>query len=279
MSSKSSIKQYIVIPARYASSRLPGKPLALIDGVPMILHVVRRLATVPCAGVVVAVDDDRVAKVVRDAGFNAILTDVEHTSGSDRVLEAALELDLAEEDVVVNVQGDEPLIPAENVQALITHMASHARCEMATLCEPISTSDFLDSNVVKVVRTDDGQAMYFSRAPIPFPRDSFATTNSREELTTKILNQTGFEHSLSSASRHVGVYAFRLHALRTFSQLGPGKLEQIEMLEQLRWLQAGRQIDLVNCVEPSAIGVDTEADRLRVEQILQSDGPGADLRL
>lgn len=239
---------HIVIPARYASTRLPGKPLADIAGLPMVVRVAQQAAKAVVDSVVVAVDDDRVADVVGVAGIAVQMTRADHISGSDRVMEVAELRGWSDDDVVINVQGDEPLVPPAVINQLSDGMREHADVPMATLSEALhSESEFLDPNVVKVVCNDQGLAMLFSRAPIPYPRDSQGQCLPE------------------SAARHVGIYAFRVKALRRFIALGASTLEQVEMLEQMRWLQAGYPLLVIQAMEKVPGGVDTPDDLARVQ--------------
>ena len=239
---------HIVIPARYASTRLPGKPLADIAGLPMVVRVAQQAAKAAVDSVVVAVDDDRVADVLGVAGIAVQMTRADHISGSDRVMEVAELRGWSDDDVVINVQGDEPLVPPAVINQLSDGMREHADVPMATLSEALhSESEFLDPNVVKVVCNDQGLAMLFSRAPIPYPRDSQGQCLP------------------DSAARHVGIYAFRVKALRRFIALGASTLEQVEMLEQMRWLQAGYPLLVIQAIVKVPSGVDTPDDLARVQ--------------
>ena len=242
---------HVVVPARYGSTRLPGKPLAEIGGQPMIVRVAEQVSRANVDGVHVAVDDERVFKVVADAGYSVVMTREDHPSGSDRVMEVANLLDLAEEDIVINVQGDEPLMPPAVIEQLIGEISSRAAVDIATLCEPIlSKDDFFDPNVVKVVRDSQDFARYFSRAPIPYPRDRETELADTEILALK-------------ARRHIGIYGFRVGALREFVALRDSHLEATEKLEQLRWLEAGRDLLVLDSVEPVPGGIDTPEDLAR----------------
>ena len=244
------MKSWVVIPARMASTRLPGKPLAAIAGKPMIVRVMQQAVQARVDGVVAAVDQEQVFSAVTEAGFDAVMTGMHHQSGSDRVMEVASLKGWQDEDVVINVQGDEPLIPPLVIDQLVVAMQEDGYMTMATLSEPIiNADDFLNPNVVKVVTDRNGDALYFSRAPIPFPRDEIANDSVGE----------------FSAARHIGVYAFRVGALREFVNLSDSRLEATEKLEQLRWLEAGRQIRVLSSAAPVPGGVDTEEDRQRVE--------------
>ncbi len=243
---------HVVIPARYGSTRLPGKPLAEIGGQPMIVRVAEQVSRASVDGVHVAVDDERVFKVVAEAGYSAVMTREDHPSGSDRVMEVASQLALAEEDIVINVQGDEPLMPPAVIEQLVAEMSSGARVDIATLCEPVVSKDeFFDPNVVKVVQDSQGFARYFSRAPIPYPRDREAVLDEAELLALK-------------ARRHIGIYGFKVRALREFVALRDSHLEATEKLEQLRWLEAGRNLLVLDSIEPVPGGIDTPEDLERV---------------
>lgn len=241
-----------MIPARYGSTRLPGKPLIDIRGRPMIVRVAEQALRSKAAGVVVATDDGRVADAVRGSGAEAVLTRSDHRCGSDRVMEVAEAW--PDEEVVVNVQGDEPLIPPvviDQVAELIDD-----ECEVATLSEPITEpADVFDPNIVKVVVDRLGRALYFSRAAIPWQRDAFGHTPPP---------RIGAEWR-----RHIGIYAYRVRALRAFVSYPPSPLEEIEALEQLRLLDHGHSIAVGAASAPVPGGVDTPADADRVRDVLR----------
>jgi 3-deoxy-manno-octulosonate cytidylyltransferase (CMP-KDO synthetase) len=242
----------VVIPARYASQRLPGKPLLDIRGKPMVQWVVEAAANSRATEVFVATDDARIARAVSDPrrpGTSiAVLTRPEHPSGTDRIAEVAQGKGWSDDVIVVNVQGDEPQLPSALIDQVAELLAADEKADMATLCTPIlSAHELLDPNVVKVVAADDGSAMYFSRAPIPW---------SRESATGDLMSQTHHE----SAMRHLGIYAYRVGALRRMTQSPPSALEQIEKLEQLRALQKGMRIVIAQAKILPGIGVDTPAD-------------------
>ena len=252
---------HVVIPARFGSTRLPGKPLVDIGGQPMVVRVAQQAARSVADDVVVAVDDQRVATAVEAAGFTAVLTDPEHTSGSDRSMQVAELMRWPDEDHIINMQGDEPLMPISVINALIEKLRALPTLEMATVSEPLEAlDDFLNPNVVKVVADDSWHAMYFSRAPIPFARDSLASGTVSEDAWSEL-------QSTGRIQRHVGIYGFRVNGLRTFVELGLSALEKIEMLEQLRWLQAGLKLLIVPAQEPVPGGVDTPADLERVQAL------------
>ena len=243
---------HVVIPARYQSTRLPGKPLADLVGKPMIVRVVERAAQAGAEQVIVATDDERVRGAVIDAGYVAIMTRADHHSGSDRVMEVAAQCGWPDDAIVINVQGDEPLLPPSVIRQLAERMTANAEIPAATLCETLShRQSVADPDVVKVVRANDGRALYFSRAPIPHARDSHGGRDSGCWL------------------RHVGIYGYRLATLRHFVGLAPGPLELVESLEQLRLLENGIRLHVELACEPVPGGVDTPADLERVRSLLQ----------
>ena len=249
---------HVVIPARYASTRLPGKPLLDIGGRPMIQRVVERACASGAEEVLVATDDARIAAAVHDPRDPArqivVMTDPDLPSGTDRVAAVAAVRGWADDTVVVNVQGDEPFLPGILVDQAAGLLAGDPSAGIATLAAPIgSIEEFLDPNVVKVVAGQGGAALYFSRAPIPWSRDGApAGLASQREY--------------AGALRHVGLYAYRVGTLRRITQLGPSALEQRERLEQLRALENGVRILVGLCLEDPAPGVDTAADLERARQ-------------
>lgn len=244
---------HIVIPARYASTRLPGKPLLSLAGKAMILHVLDRALESGIADVVVATDDQRIADVVTAAGHQVILTSPDHETGTDRLAEVAIKQSWAAEDIVVNLQGDEPLIPPVVIQQLVSLLSDDQAADMATLMTPIQTiNDLLNPNIVKVVAGEFKQALYFSRAPIPYPRDAFAVDKSVMPA--------------GNYYRHLGMYAYRVKALKTIPTLPPTTLEQLEKLEQLRPLANGMRILLGIVEQAPEHGVDTLSDLNRVQK-------------
>lgn len=246
----------VVIPARFASTRLPGKPLALIHGKTMIEHVYHRAAKSAADNVVVATDDVRIADVVKGFGGKVCMTLKEHNSGTDRLQEVAHKLGLNDNDIVVNVQGDEPLIPAEVINQVANNLARYQQASVATLCEPLSsTDDFQNPNAVKVVRDDQNFALYFSRSPIPFPRDT--------DIKAMDLKQLNF------VRRHIGLYAYKVSLLNRFVRWPQVALERIESLEQLRVLAYGEKIHVDDAKVKVPAGVDTQEDLDRVCAILE----------
>lgn len=252
----------VAIPARYASTRLPGKPLRLLGGRPLILCVAERARQAGAAQVVVAVDDERVAQALDGQGVDVCMTSPAHASGSDRLAECAVRYAWPAETVVVNLQGDEPFAPAAGIRAV-----ADALCEdhapMATLATPIESAvQWFDPNCVKVVCDLHRHALYFSRAPVPWARDALA--RGRDAIPDGI-----------TVLRHIGIYAYRAGFLKTFSALAPTPLERGEALEQLRALEHGHAIAVRIAPEPFPPGVDTEEDLARAERILQGRGQPA----
>lgn len=243
---------HVVIPARYASTRLPGKPLLEIAGKPMIQHVVERACASGATQVLVATDDDRIAAVVTDPrapGLGiAVMTDPGLPSGTDRVAAVAAGRGWSDDAIVVNVQGDEPFLPPALIDQVARLLERDAAAGIATLATPIeSLEQFMDPNVVKVVTATDGAALYFSRAPIPWTRDG---------APAGLASQREFGDAL----RHVGIYAYRVGVLRRITSLAPSSLELREKLEQLRALQNGVRIVVGTCVQAPGPGVDTQQD-------------------
>ena len=242
----------VYIPARYAATRLPGKPLLEIHGKPLIQHVYERALASGAAEVVIATDDERIAAVARGFGATACMTSADLASGSDRIAAAARARGEPEGQVIVNVQGDEPRMPAA-VIGQVAALAADRACDIATVCEPLEAAQLFDPNVVKVVRDNAQRALYFSRAPIPWSRDEFA----------------GGQHTtahLALYRRHVGIYAYRVGFLARFVAAPQGELERIESLEQLRALGFGARIIAADALEACGVGVDTPADLERLRQ-------------
>jgi 3-deoxy-manno-octulosonate cytidylyltransferase (CMP-KDO synthetase) len=250
----------VVIPARHASTRLPGKPLLLLAGEPMILHVHRLALRSGAAEVIIATDDERIRSVCSAAGAAVEMTAEKHASGTDRIAEVALRHSWADDDIVVNVQGDEPLLPATLIGQAAALLAASPAASIATLATPVSSeSEYLDPNVVKVVARDDGIALYFSRAPVPWDRDGFASRSPGAG-----------RHR--GARRHLGIYAYRVAALRRLAVAPAAALEQRERLEQLRALAIGLSIAVADAVEVPGPGVDTPEDFARAEELLRAGG-------
>jgi len=248
----------VAIPARHGSTRLPGKPLRDIDGVPMVVRVAQRALQAGASRVVVAVDDARIAAVLASQpDVEVCMTRGDHASGSDRLAECAEQLGWDDDSIVVNLQGDEPFAPAAGIRAVAQALADDD-APMATLATPIiDAEELFDPNVVKLVRTGNGHALYFSRAPLPWARDAFAVDR----------------HALPSGTpflRHIGIYAYRAGFLRRYTQLPRTPLEQTESLEQLRVLEHGHAIAVRLTPEPFPPGIDTEVDLERAELWLRS---------
>jgi 3-deoxy-manno-octulosonate cytidylyltransferase (CMP-KDO synthetase) len=240
----------VAIPARYASTRLPGKPLRLIDGEPMLAHVARRAMESGAAEVVIATDDQRIVDAMKPLGIQVCMTAPDHTSGTDRLAECARLRAWADDRIVVNLQGDEPLAPPAAIVALADALAG-SDAEIATLAAPVANSaQLFDPNCVKVVCDNAGRALFFSRAPIPWARDAFA--------------QNRLDLPKGPWLRHIGMYAYRAGNLQRFAALPPAPLEQIECLEQLRALEAGWRIAVRRTPVDFPAGVDTEQDLQRV---------------
>jgi 3-deoxy-manno-octulosonate cytidylyltransferase (CMP-KDO synthetase) len=240
------VKFSVIIPARYASTRFPGKPLADIAGKPMIAWVCERAAQSGAASVHVATDDERIASAVRRHGHQAIMTRADHASGTDRLAEAAGALALDDEHVVVNLQGDEPLMEPQLVAEVAAALGAMPGASLSTACHPIrDPAQGLDPNVVKVVLDSHGYALYFSRSQIPHPREPGATWY-----------------------RHAGLYAYRVGFLRKYAKLEPSPLERTEALEQLRALWHGFRIAVVVSEREIPPGVDTPRDLDAVRKML-----------
>ncbi|AVP85159.1 3-deoxy-manno-octulosonate cytidylyltransferase [Aeromonas hydrophila] len=247
----------VVIPARYASTRLPGKPLADIHGKPMVQHVVEKALQSGADRVIVATDDERVQQALAtcagQAGFEVCMTSKDHQSGTERLAEVCRHYGFAADTIVVNVQGDEPLIPPVIIRQVADNLAA-ATAPMATLSVPIQDAEeVFNPNAVKVVTDKDGYALYFSRASIPWDRDRFAA--NREQIG---------DHY----QRHIGIYAYRAGFIQRYVDWAPSLLEQIEALEQLRVLWYGEKIHVAQALEAPPVGVDTQADLDKVRALL-----------
>jgi 3-deoxy-manno-octulosonate cytidylyltransferase (CMP-KDO synthetase) len=252
----------VVIPARYASTRLPGKPLALLRGKPMLQWVYEAAVASGADDIIIATDDERILEAATAFGAQAQLTSLTHVSGTDRIAEVALQAGWDDQGVVVNLQGDEPLMPPELISQVAQLLLEHETAAIATLASRLtSVATFLDANVVKVVTDVDGRALYFSRAPIPWGRDTAASSLSSQR-------------SFSGARRHVGLYAYRVSALRQLSMLPTGVLEQLEKLEQLRALENGMEIRVADAIAQPGPQVDTAEDLARVTLLMnQAEQP------
>ncbi|SDB11023.1 3-deoxy-manno-octulosonate cytidylyltransferase (CMP-KDO synthetase) [Pseudidiomarina indica] len=242
----------VIIPARYASQRLPGKPLAMIGTKPMIQRVYERALAAGARAVIVATDDPRIVTAVHEFGGQAMLTSADHQSGTERLAEVIEQLQLADDEVVVNVQGDEPFIPPAIIRQVAENLASQQQAGMATLAVPLTElAEILSPHAVKVVTDQQGYALYFSRAPIPYERDGMAE------------NRLG---ALANYQRHIGIYAYRAGFIRRYVEWPASPLEHIESLEQLRVLWHGEKIHVATALEAPPAGVDTPADLARANQ-------------
>jgi len=240
----------VVIPARLGSTRLPRKPLADIGGKPMVIHVAERAQQSNAQSVVIATDSSEIQATCNEYGIECLLTSPDHPTGTDRIAEVAQQLKLSADTLVVNVQGDEPLIPPELINQVAQTLADHALCSISTVAVPITdASEISNPNVVKVILNKAGEALYFSRASIPFVRDPETAGN-----VTHL--------------RHLGVYAYRADFLQAYSRLEPAPPEQVEALEQLRALWNGFRIVVYTASEAPPAGVDTAEDLERVRRIL-----------
>ena len=232
----------VVIPARYASARLPGKPLLDIAGKPMVIRVADQAAKSGASEIVIATDFEKILQVAQDYSIKAVMTRLDHISGTDRIAEVAQILGWGNNDIVVNVQGDEPLIEPSLINEVAQHLTNSQDAVMATACHAIhDEASLLNPNIVKVVIDANGNALYFSRAPIPYPRDDVHKANIQ-------------------AHRHIGIYAYRVGFLKKYAQLRMTELEKIESLEQLRVLHHGYKIGVTVTQNAPASGVDTQAD-------------------
>jgi 3-deoxy-manno-octulosonate cytidylyltransferase (CMP-KDO synthetase) len=250
----------VAIPARYGSTRLPGKPLRLLGDEPLIVHVARRARAAGAARVVVATDDARVVAALADSKIEVCLTRADHASGSDRLAECAAALGWPDDAVVVNLQGDEPFAPAAGINAVASALVEDG-ADMATLAAPVeSAREWFDPNCVKVVRDLRGRALYFSRAPVPWARDALARDRTAVPEGIEVL-------------RHIGIYAYRADFLKMFARLPATPLERAESLEQLRALEHGHAIAVRITPAPFPPGVDTEEDLARAERTLAARVP------
>lgn len=246
----------VVIPARFGATRLPGKPLSDIAGKPMVQHVYERAKESGATQVIVATDDARIESAVKDFGGEVCMTAETHRSGTDRLAEVVDKYGYADEQIIVNLQGDEPLMPPAVITQVAENLQQASAASMATVCTPITTAaELFDPHVVKVVRDAQDLAVYFSRASIPWDRDAFAST-------TEVLPEKSVHY------RHIGLYAYRVGFLRQYIQWSPCALEEMESLEQLRAIWHGHRIHVAEAVEVPLAGVDTERDLAVVRDFL-----------
>ena len=248
---------HAVIPARYASTRLPRKALLPIAGKPMVVRVAEQVAQSGAQQIWIATDHASVMAAVHEHGFKACMTHGHHASGTDRIAEVVEQQQWPDDTIVVNVQGDEPLMPPALICAVAQHLHDHPECAIATACHAIHDEAAMrNPNIVKVVLDKNNNAMYFSRAPIPWPRDIFAPG----AVPAKNI----------SALRHIGIYAYRASFLRAFGQLAPAAIEQTESLEQLRALWHGYKIGVTLSADAPPGGVDTEQDLFAVRKLFEA---------
>jgi 3-deoxy-manno-octulosonate cytidylyltransferase (CMP-KDO synthetase) len=241
---------HVIIPARYSAARLPGKPLLAIGDRPLIQWVWQCARASAAESVIIATDDARVRDAAQGFGAECLMTSSQHASGTDRIAEVVRTKGFAADDIVVNLQGDEPMMPARVVNEVAAALHARPQIDIATAVAPIHTlSEFLDPSCVKALRAGDGSALYFSRAPVPWPRDSVAG---------------GRPTQYAGAWRHIGIYAYRVRSLLQFAAWPPTSLEETEKLEQLRALEHGMRIHLVILSEAPPAGVDTPQDLERV---------------
>ncbi len=251
----------VVIPARFASTRLPGKPLLDIGGIPMVIRVAQQAALSGAHQIVIATDHQPIIDSAQQYGFQGCMTRADHASGTDRIAEVAQQLQWNDDTIVVNVQGDEPLIPPLLIRAVAQHLYDHTQCDIATACHPIhDDASMRNPNIVKAVLDKDGNALYFSRAPIPWPRDAYAQ-GQPVPVDAPVL-------------RHIGIYAYRARFLHAFGKLAPAVIEQVEALEQLRALYHGYKIGVTITTDAPPSGVDTEQDLQTARQLFKNQSGG-----
>lgn len=251
----------VIIPARFASSRLPGKPLKDIAGKPMIQHVYEQACKSAASEVIVATDDERIQVAAQAFGARVCMTAEEHASGTDRLQQVVQQLAYQDDQVIVNVQGDEPLIPPANIDQVAQLLLASPQAGIATLSEPIDdAAELFDPNAVKVVTNVQGSALYFSRAPIPWARDDFSSLAG--ELPVQLPAAINFQ-------RHIGIYGYRVGLLHQFVTWPAAPIELAESLEQLRAMWNGVDIKVAEAVESPPAGVDTQADLERVRALFE----------
>jgi|WetSurMetagenome_2_1015567.scaffolds.fasta_scaffold101122_2 3-deoxy-manno-octulosonate cytidylyltransferase (CMP-KDO synthetase) len=245
----------VIIPARYASTRLEGKPLCEIKGRPMIAHVYEKAIQSGASKVIIATDDQRILEVAQQMGAECYLTNPNHLSGTDRIAEIILKLKIPDEEIIVNLQGDEPTMPPDLIKQVAVSLNEQPQAQVATLCEPfVEEKDIFNPNMVKVVRDQNNFALYFSRAPIPWVRKSFTNSSGQS-------GETGH-------FRHIGLYAYRAGFLKQIMQLPACNIENDEALEQLRVLYYGGKIYVATACEKVGFGVDTPEDLEKLRQII-----------
>ncbi|TAJ76631.1 MAG: 3-deoxy-manno-octulosonate cytidylyltransferase [Gallionellaceae bacterium] len=281
----------VVIPARLASTRLPGKPLLDIGGKPMVVRVAEQAAQSGAQQIIIATDHTGIIAAAQSHGLAAAMTRTDHSSGTDRIAEVVAQQGWSDDTIVVNVQGDEPLIPPALISAVAQHLHDHPECAIATACHPIHDEAAMrNPNIVKAVLDKNGNALYFSRAPIPYPRDAFAQSlpspagGITSDLAVVVSQPSRMARSSNRGAvgegrslpaelpvlRHIGIYAYRVSFLRAFGQLTPAAIERIEALEQLRALWHGYKIGVSVTRDAPPGGVDTEADLLAARALFES---------
>lgn len=247
----------IIIPARYNSTRLPGKPLLDINGKSLIQHVYEKAIKSKAREVIIATDDNRIEQAALNFGAQVCMTRNDHPSGTDRLAEVVTSLGLKEDEIVVNLQGDEPMMPASLLEQVASSLQTSSNAAMSTLCEKIeSVEELFDPNIVKVVFDQMGYALYFSRAPIPWERGKF------DQKATNI------DQTVKSCYRHIGLYAYRADFLKKYPQLAVCQMEQQEALEQLRAMYYGYRIHVDVAKEDAGLGIDTQEDLEKVRKVL-----------
>jgi len=247
----------IVIPARYASTRLPGKPLLDIAGKPMVQHVFERAQESDASSIIIATDNDKIYDIAKGFGADVCLTRADHPSGTDRLAEVAAQRQFDDKEIIINVQGDEPCLPASLINQVADDLQQYPDADIATLYSQIDQEKHIfDANVVKVVMDVNGYALYFSRAPIPWMRDHF---DKQSSLPSELPHY-----------RHIGLYGYRAEFLKHYAELSPCTVETEESLEQLRALYHGKKIHMSQATISAGHGVDTQSDLEAVRKILQN---------
>ncbi|MDH5444661.1 MAG: 3-deoxy-manno-octulosonate cytidylyltransferase [Gammaproteobacteria bacterium] len=246
---------HVIIPARYASTRLPGKPLRLLADKPIIQHVYEQASLSQASSVIIATDDERIQQTAEAFGAEVCMTSNQHSSGTERLAEVIEKKKLGDEAIIINLQGDEPMMPTACLDQVAELLQSNPECKMASLCELITNiEDVFDPNVVKVVLNKSHHAIYFSRAPIPWDRDVFATSDKK--ISSELSN---------NCFRHIGLYAYRAGFVKEYISMTTSPLEKLESLEQLRVLWHGFDIAMGVAIEPPGQGIDTEQDLLNAQ--------------
>ncbi len=250
---------HVIIPARFASTRFPGKPLADIGGKPMIQRVYEKATQSKAKSVVIATDDNRISKIAQKFGATVCMTSTHHQSGTDRIAEATELLEFDEDEIIVNIQGDEPLIDPEIINQAADDLDKNEYAEVSTLCDPIKDAQqIFDANIVKIILDQDGYALYFSRAPIPWNRDKFSL--EKQDYSDPVIFDCYY--------RHIGIYAYRVNFLQEYVTWKPCMLEIVERLEQLRMLFNGVNIYVGLAKGKTGIGVDTLNDLEKIRKLI-----------